>query len=105
MTCAKQPVHCAIFDAEGRLLTVGSNHCTRPQDVCPRAPGEDYGKCMTVCQQEGHAEIQALRHASLHQLDMRGGEAVISGHYHACEPCARALRDAGIVRITIKVSK
>jgi deoxycytidylate deaminase len=78
----------------------GENDCANPQPVCPRAPGEDYAKCQSICQQAGHAEIEAVKNAG---DGARGGTAYLFGHYYACEPCARALRDAGVVVIEIRV--
>lgn len=102
MTCAKLTVRCVITDASGLVSGVGTNWCDSGVPVCPRAPGEGYAKCQTVCNQDGHAEIQALRYAHIRGHDIKGGTAYLSGHYHACEPCARALRDAGIATLVIR---
>lgn len=102
MTCAKQTVRCVLTNASGLVSGLGSNWCDSGVDVCPRAPGEGYEKCQTVCNQDGHAEIQALRYARLRGYNLTGGTAYISGHYHVCEPCARALRDAGITTLVIR---
>lgn len=76
----------------------GENDCANPQPVCPRLPGEGYEKCRSVCDQAGHAEIEALKKAGAAAV---GATAVIYGHYYACEPCAAALRDAGIAAFTV----
>ena len=60
--CAKRRVSCTIIDRGGRVFT-GENDCANPQAVCPRAPGEGYEKCRSICQQAGHAEIMALEAA------------------------------------------
>lgn len=110
MTCAKQTVTCWLRPSDyqravrlhERLDPVGgTNAVLNPQTACPRVPGEGYSKCITVCGQQGHAEIQALRNARLLGIDVTGYDAHITGHYYACESCARALRDAGIARIVI----
>jgi deoxycytidylate deaminase len=95
---------CAIVrgDKPYTVLALGTNGCDKPQAVCPRAPGEDYTKCRTVCEQAGHAEMQAvrnLRDAGLYPAV--GAHAYVSGHYWICEPCGRALRDAGVTSVTI----
>jgi deoxycytidylate deaminase len=77
---------------------VGENDCANPQAVCPRGPGEGYEKCKTICQQAGHAEIEALKAAGEHA---RGAEALLYGHYWMCEPCGAAMRAAGIYSIKI----
>jgi len=105
--CAKVTVECRIEreHPSGELeYVVGTNSCDNPQDVCPRAPGEDYTKCQTICRQRGHAEIQALALANRYGL-AKGGTAKLRGHYYACEPCARALRDAGIAALIIENTK
>lgn len=77
---------------------IGPNDCANPQSVCPRLPGEDYEKCHSVCAQAGHAEIEALRKAG---LNAKGAHAHLYGHYWMCEPCGKALRDAGIISTTV----
>lgn len=95
--CAKQRVVCDIEGGDGTLYQ-GENACENPQSVCPRAPGEDYTKCQTVCRQQGHAEIQALRAAG---ENARGGMASLIGHYYVCEPCARAMKAAGVISFCV----
>jgi deoxycytidylate deaminase len=98
--CAKRRVVCTLVLPFGYKI-VAENLCANAQQVCPRAPGEDYRKCTTVCEQPGHAEVQALAHAKRIGCDLHGAAAHIHGHYHACEPCARAIYDAGIRTLTI----
>jgi len=98
--CAKLRVRCIIVGETGTMYA-GENDCANPQPACPRAPGEGYEKCQTICQQAGHAEIEALKVAG---DDARNGEAHVYGHYYACEPCARALRDAGVRTIVVHLA-
>lgn len=116
--CAKQVVNCAIiapslFDNSMVVLAEGTNACKNPQDVCPRAPGEDYTKCKTVCDQQGHAELQALAEFNqvsdayigriLKRYVERGGvRAVITGHTYACRECQEALYAAGVKWISVE---
>lgn len=95
--CAKRRVVCTITTEDGRQFR-GENDCENPQSVCPRAPSEGYEKCKSVCNQSGHAEIEALRAAGDHAY---GAQADLEGHYWICEPCGRALRDAGIESVVI----
>lgn len=104
VTCAKQTVSCTLVSKSGAVV-IGTNRCADAQPVCPRRPGEGYEKCQTVCQQMGHAEIQALARADLYSVDLTDAIAIIQGHYYACEPCARALKEAGISQIIIRVKK
>jgi deoxycytidylate deaminase len=95
--CAKSRVFCRVVAPDGREW-MGENHCLNPQEKCPREPGEGYEKCQDICQQVGHAEQVA---ASMIGNDAIGGTAYLIGHYYACEPCARALREAGLKRLII----
>jgi pyrimidine deaminase RibD-like protein len=56
-------------------------------------------KCTTVCQQQGHAEVQALRLAG---AKARGATAVITGHTYACRECQEALFSAGVLFIGVR---
>ncbi len=98
--CAKREVLCSVNTPDGRWLRA-SNACDNAQAVCPREPGEDYTKCKTICEQAGHAEQQLVALAEQEGFDLTNGTAYVHGHYWACEPCARALKDAGVTAIVI----
>lgn len=98
MTCAKATVRCVIVTRSGARIE-GSNACANPQTVCPRAPGEDYTKCSTICQQGGHAEAQAVKRALPSEL--RGAHAYLKGHTYACRDCQEALFGAGVAALSI----
>lgn len=107
--CAKRRVECTVYTRdtgiEPELRSArGSNDCANPQATCPRLPGEGYEKCKTICQQAGHAEIEALLAAKARGLNLAGGAAYISGHHWICNKCGEALRDAGIKTIHIAVA-
>jgi hypothetical protein len=91
--CAKTIVRCTLVTPAGEHI-IGENWCANPQPVCPRAPGEDYTKCTTICQQEGHAEVVAVRIAG---PKARGARAYLSGHTYACMACQHAMFGAGVV--------
>ena len=96
--CAKRLVACEITATDGRVYQ-GENWCANPQKVCPRELGEDYTKCKTICQQEGHAELVALR---LTGDAAKGATAHLIGHTYACQECQEALFGAGVkyLRVT-----
>lgn len=98
--CAKRWVICVITDTD-LVEYRGENDCANPQAVCPRAPGEGYEKCGTICQQSGHAEIEALKAAGAHA---KGADAVLTGHYWVCQSCGAALQAAGVYSIKINVA-
>jgi deoxycytidylate deaminase len=95
--CAKQTVICTIITPEGYRF-YGSNSCLNPQKECPREPGEDYTKCSTICDQQGHAEEQALRAAGNHA---KGARAYIEGHTWVCKNCQEKLFAAGVESIKV----
>ena len=99
MTCAKQTVTATIVN--GPLRFVGTNHANNPQSICPRAEmptGIGYKLCKSICQQENHAEVNAILAAGEHS---RGATLYLEGHTYACEPCKLACHFAGIKEIVI----
>ena len=99
--CAKRRVRCEIWPKGGAFIT-GENSCENPQPACPRLPGEGYEKCKSICRQGDHAEHDALRRAKELGVDLHGATAVIVGHYWMCEPCGKALREAGVKKVIIQ---
>ena len=100
--CAKQIVSATIVTEDGHVF-YGQNDCENPQTVCPRdtagcKSGEGYEMCKDICQQTGHAEINALTRAG----DAANGATLfLQGHTYACDPCKEAAIAAGIKRIVI----
>jgi len=97
MTCAKAKVACAIVSTDGQVF-MGRNDCDNPQSTCPREDGEGYDKCKSICQQQGHAEIMALKAAG---SKARGGRAYLWGHTHYCHACENALLSAGVKSLSL----
>lgn len=98
MTCVKQTVTATIVATNSRCY-VATNHCLNPQTTCPRAglpTGQGYELCKSICQQPGHAEINALELAGSAAV---GATMYLEGHTYACEPCKTAARNAGIREI------
>ena len=94
MTCAKAYVPALLVLSDGRRFG-GANDCANPQASCPRAPGEGYAKCRSVCRQEAHAEIAAMATAKLAGADIRGGVMYIGWH-RACPDCQGAMGAEGV---------
>jgi hypothetical protein len=90
--CAKRIVHAALFTADGEQY-LSSNYCLNPQTSCPRADGEGYEKCRTICQQPGHAETNVIRMAG---KKARGSTVLVFGHDRACDACQQACEEQGI---------
>ena len=101
MTCAKQLVIAIIV--KGNKHWIGTNECRNPQEECPRdlqgfETGEGYHLCRDVCQQDHHAEINALKAAG---ENARGATLYLIGHTYACEDCKRSCKAYGIKNIII----
>lgn len=103
MTCAKATVTCTIHSSSGRLIGEGSNACANPQSRCPRQRGEGYEKCTSICDQQGHAELQALADMKTRNvLSLLPKFAIIKGHTYACQHCQEALFSAGVEWLKVR---
>ena len=93
-TCQKRVTVVALFDVDGKLLSIGSNRCDPPGGVCERLgitnAKADYpsASCNWV-----HAEVMALGSLPLGSLPH---EAVLWGHDFFCGECEKALRARGV---------
>ena len=79
----------------------GRNDCRNFVATCPRAPGEDYSKCTSICGQVGHAEIVAVEKARAAGLDLQGAVAFLRGIDFICQHCRTVTEAAGITRIYV----
>lgn len=86
MTCAKKVVKTRLLLKDGSLY-YGDNSCLTPQPYCPRAPGEGYTKCGSVCHQPHHAEVHAIIQAMQDERDVHGGHMIVY-HDKVCSNCA-----------------
>jgi deoxycytidylate deaminase len=96
--CAKQTVTATIVAVDGNAF-VATNSVRNPQPSCPRAgmaSGQGYELCRNVCDQEGHAEINALRKAG---ESAAGATLYLEGHYYVCDDCHVALAAAGVTEV------
>lgn len=89
MTCAKKIVKATLTCRDGKVYG-GENTCNNPQVLCPRAAGEGYMKCLTICKQPMHAEMAALFAAEDGGSEPRGGHMRIA-YTRCCEECQRLL--------------
>ncbi len=94
--CVKQPTG-AVIVKNGEIIGRGTN-AGKKVEKCPRVTrgsktGEDYYLCKEVCLQQGHAEAQAIKNA---QLDTRGADLYLYGHWWCCRDCWDKMIAAGI---------
>lgn len=97
--CAKQTT-IAIIENDGDYF-IGTNWCHNPQTECPRGDmgsGKGYDLCEVICEQEGHAEINAIKTAN---GNTKGGTMFLIGHYYMCDDCKKACEEAGIENVFI----
>ena len=94
--CVKQIVVATLVTLENEVF-VGTNRCMQPQVTCPREKhnmksGEGYHLCTEVCQQVGHAEVDAITQAG---EKAKGAIIYLEGHTYACENCKSSAQQAG----------
>jgi hypothetical protein len=102
VTCAKTVVKATLTCLSGRAYR-GENSCNNPQTSCPRAEGEGYSKCLSICKQPMHAEIQAMSAAIDAGDEIRGGHMSVH-HDKVCSHCIQAMAAYGITWTTNKES-
>lgn len=96
--CKGRHVVAVLVGLNGELY-LGTNGVEHPQPVCPRraqsgyARGEDWGLCLSVCGQQGHAEAMAVQAAGQHA---HGGTLLLFGHDTICPDCMALLEQAQV---------
>ena len=99
MTCAKVRVFACLLTTDGKTYA-GSNDCLSRQLVCPREPGDDYAKCVSVCRQPGHAEVMAIKRALDAGSPIRKGKMFIFGNT-PCVGCMELMHKHAITHESI----
>lgn len=104
--CVKQNVYATVVTPNGEHFT-GTNLCRNPQKVCPREvqgmkSGEGYELCQSVCQQDAHAEVNAI---ALAGKKAKGSILYLSGHLYACVGCQSVIKEANIAELRVMNSR
>lgn len=94
MTCAKAVVKARLVTTSGQVFE-GENAVLMPQAQCPRLAGEGYDKCISVCDQQGHAEAMAIVAARDAGATLRGAHMQVFYH-HVCDACQGLMRSLAI---------
>lgn len=100
--CIKQPTGAVIVKGS-KIIGRGSNAGKRVEE-CPRwgsPTGTNYGPCKDVCQQEGHAEVMAIKDAEAKDKDTHEADLYLYGHWWCCENCWNHILAAGIKRVIL----
>ncbi|MFZ2555852.1 MAG: deaminase [Minisyncoccia bacterium] len=94
----------AIVVKEGVVIGRGANGSTYHQTHgCERVKrsiptGQGYELC-EGCHPKNHAERQAVFNAMKEGYDAQGADLYLWGHWWACEPCWKAMIEAGIANV------
>lgn len=94
----------AIVVKEGVVIGRGANGSTYHQKhECERVKrgiptGQGYELC-EGCHPKNHAERQAIFTAMKDGYDAAGADLYLWGHWWACEPCWKAMIEAGIANV------
>lgn len=90
--CFKREVCAVIVNNTGEIV-VGENLVYNDLiESCPREKGEGYEKCKEVCNQKGHAEIEAIKKAKERGMEIKGAKLYLMGHYKVCPDCTEACK-------------
>lgn len=98
--CQKRVIVCVLYDADDRVVSIGTNRCNPPESGCPRLgiaylDKSNYPQptCNTI-----HAEVDALSKLPANETAVR---AVVYGHEFVCSSCEEILKEYGITNIKI----
>jgi len=97
MTCAKAEVHAYLLGTDG-VIYHGTNWCATPQQTCPRAQGEGYEKCHSICGISAHAEVNAIRAAG----DAARGAIIVVDYHYVCDSCQRECAMSEVKPMTVQ---
>lgn len=100
--CKKQTTLAIIISPNDNKF-YGYNQCLNPQELCPRdiqnmKSGEGYELCTEICNQIGHAEIEACKSAGVNAI---GGSLYLFGHTYCCGNCISVMQQYGIKNVYI----
>ena len=94
--CLKREVCAVIIDQDGKIA-VGQNLIQNDTvRKCPRVGNEGYEKCLSICNQVGHAETEAIKVAKKRNMKLNGAILYLTGHFYACYNCREACKKEGI---------
>lgn len=103
--CIKQPT-AAVIVKRGKIIGRGVN-AGEKVEVCPRVirncpTGTGYEFCKTVCKQEGHCEVMAIRDTLNKGSDPKGASMYLDGHWWVCEPCWDEIIRVGVSQVFLR---
>lgn len=104
-SCLKQSVYAIIIN-EKKEIIVGSNNINYKVSECPRVTnnsksGEDYHFCKEICNQNNHAEVDAIKKGIESNYDFTNSTLYLIGHTYCCENCLKEINKVNINNIVI----
>jgi len=104
VACLKQPVYAMLVTADNKEY-FGSNEMKAScVTVCPREElnlpsGVGYHHCKETCQQDEHAEREAINRAKADGVDTVGSTIFLVGHHYCCDECMDKMKKAGVSKV------
>lgn len=103
--CTKQSVNVIIINKDNNYV-LGSNNINNYVEICPRVKenyptGQGYHLCKEICNQNNHAEQDAIAKAKELGIDIEGADLYLIGHTYFCDACTEAMKNAKIATATI----
>lgn len=104
-SCLKQSVYAIIIN-EKKEIIVGSNNINNKVLECPRVTnnsktGEDYHFCKEICNQNNHAEVDAIKKGIESNYNFNDAILYLVGHTYCCENCLKEIDKVNIKNIVI----
>jgi deoxycytidylate deaminase len=91
----------SVIVRNGKILAYGANGSEyHANNVCERVKqniptGQGYELC-EGCHPKNHSESSAILSANTTNVDIRGAEIYLWGHWWCCEPCWNTMIESGI---------
>lgn len=105
LPCIKQSVYAMIKTVDGKMV-FGTNKMLNNITICPRevegyATGTGYHLCKEVCNQNAHAEVDAIQNAHKKDMNIIGSVLTLVGHTYCCDNCIQVMKENGIASVHI----
>jgi deoxycytidylate deaminase len=105
-SCVKQPVQAMIVTSDKTTKIYGMNKIINPITTCPRVEqdmktGEGYHLCHEVCNQQAHAEVDAIMNAKKQNIDIHGSTLYLAGHTYCCDNCLEQMYKSGVKKVFV----
>jgi len=103
--CLKQSVIALIISKDNKEV-FGSNHINAEISTCPRVEkgcktGEGYEMCKNICQQNFHAEVDAIQNAKKENVELKNATLYLYNHSYCCVNCIDNMKFAGISKCIV----